>query len=82
MNELNELTDGKNLPELKKELAFQIKNGESEGGTICSHIWQKIDARTALLLQKHKEFVRLQNSYLLTPSQEREWKEISKELFT
>ena len=38
MTELDEMTDGKNLTELQKELEFQLANGESIGGTICSHI--------------------------------------------
>ena len=38
MKELNELTDNKSLEQLQAELSFQLSNGESEGGTICSHI--------------------------------------------
>ena len=44
MNELQELTDNKTLPELKKELDFQVNHqGESLGGTICSHIVHAIE---------------------------------------
>lgn len=46
MNELDEMTFGKSLEELKIELEFQIKQGESLGGTICSHIVYKIQLAT------------------------------------
>jgi hypothetical protein len=42
MTELDEMTDGKNLAELQKELEFQLANGEYLGGTICSHIMHHI----------------------------------------
>lgn len=45
MNELNELTDGKTLLELKNELEFQVKNSEYIGGVICSHINHAIKLR-------------------------------------
>ena len=38
MTELDEMTDGKSLTELQNELKYQLANGESMGGTICSHI--------------------------------------------
>lgn len=37
MTELDEMTDGKSLTELQDELEYQLANGESMGGTICSH---------------------------------------------
>lgn len=44
MSELDEITYGKTLEELKVELAFQLEfMGESKGGTICSHIIHKIE---------------------------------------
>lgn len=50
MSELNELTYGKQLPELVKELSFQIeKIGESIGGTICGHIMHSISVATSKL---------------------------------
>ena len=42
MTELDEMTDGKNLTELQKELEFQLANGEYLGGTICSHVMHQI----------------------------------------
>lgn len=38
MNELNEITAGKNLEALETELRFQLANGEPPGGAIVSHI--------------------------------------------
>ena len=43
MTELDELTEGKSLQELETELNYQLKMGESLGGTICSHIVAKIN---------------------------------------
>jgi hypothetical protein len=42
MTELDEMTDGKNLTELQKELESQLANGEYLGGTICSHVMHQI----------------------------------------
>lgn len=37
--ELRELTDGKNLKELRAEYCYQVEtNGETDSGNICSHI--------------------------------------------
>ncbi len=38
MTEIQEMIEGKTISQLEKELDFQIKNGESKGGTICSAI--------------------------------------------
>lgn len=46
MNELEEMTFGKSLEELKIELEFQVKQGENLGGAICSHIVYKIELAT------------------------------------
>lgn len=43
MNELMELTENKTLPELKRELKFQLSKGEKIGGVICSHIISEIN---------------------------------------
>ena len=43
MSELEELTTGKSLIALQNELSFQLRNGENEGGAICSHIQAEID---------------------------------------
>lgn len=43
MNELQEMTEGKSMFGLENELAFQLKQGNLEGGTICSHIQAEID---------------------------------------
>ena len=53
MTELEELTDDKTLQQLKDELYFQIhKQGENEGGQICSHIkWSIICLENALKKQ-------------------------------
>ena len=44
--ELQELTDGKSIFQLEKELEFQIRQGEKLGGTICSHIIYEIERLT------------------------------------
>jgi hypothetical protein len=36
--ELDEITTGKTIEQLKKEIAFQLKQGEPLGGTIVSHL--------------------------------------------
>ena len=81
MNEINELTDGKNLPELKTELDFQIKNGENEGGEICSHIKYCISQRISSLKKANDFYIDLQSKYILTSSEEKAWEKVSKELF-
>ena len=43
MNEIDEIVSGKNHEQLVAELNFQIKNGESEGGIICSRINEEIN---------------------------------------
>jgi len=43
MNEIEEILQGKNLADLKLELEFQLKNGESLGGAICSEIVYRIE---------------------------------------
>ena len=43
MTELDEITDGKSLIELQDELEYQLANGESMGGTICSHILHHLE---------------------------------------
>lgn len=43
MSELDEITQGKTIEELKKELDFQVNTmGECMGGCICSHILGEI----------------------------------------
>jgi len=46
MTELQELTKGKSLPELKNELRFQLKQGESIGEVICSSIIFEIEKQS------------------------------------
>jgi hypothetical protein len=43
MTELEELTNEKTLEELKNELRFQLRQGESLGGAICSEIVFEIE---------------------------------------
>jgi hypothetical protein len=55
MNELMKLTENKTLPELYKELEFQIKNGENKGGAICSHIANEIRKKKVFnLVEKYE----------------------------
>lgn len=50
MSELDELTEGKSLAELQKELDYQInKMGESIGGIICSHIIYQIELTNKII---------------------------------
>ncbi len=43
MTELEELTDGRTLEQLREELKFQLEtNGENPGGTIVGHIQHEI----------------------------------------
>jgi len=43
MSELDELIFGKSKAELEIELQYQLSQGESLGGTICSEIVYAID---------------------------------------
>ena len=43
MTELDELTFGKSHEELNMELLFQLEQGETLGGTICSHIVHQLN---------------------------------------
>lgn len=43
MTELDEMTEGKSLTELQEELKYQLANGESMGGTICSHFLHHLE---------------------------------------
>lgn len=49
MTELDEIAAELSLEQLEKELQFQLNNGESPGGTICSHIKYLISLRKASL---------------------------------
>jgi len=42
MNELEEITTNKSQDTLIEELSFQLNNGETLGGNICSHIVSQI----------------------------------------
>jgi len=45
MTELAEILDGKNLEQLQIELDYQLAQGETLGGTICSEIvWRLANA--------------------------------------
>ena len=54
MTELYELTDGKTILELKRELKHQIQNGELAGGTICSHIEHEINKSVSQLTKRNQ----------------------------
>ena len=47
-SELLEMTNGKNLAELQKELEYQQSMGETLGGAICSHIVYEMEKLRAL----------------------------------
>ena len=49
MTELDELTCNKNIRQLQNLLNYYLDNGESLGGTICSHITNKINEQKRLL---------------------------------
>jgi hypothetical protein len=51
MSELDEISNNKNIKQLETELAYQLSQGESLGGTICSHFSDLIEK----LKQKSKE---------------------------
>jgi len=51
VSEVDEITSGKNVHQLWIEYYFQLKMGESEGGTICSEIVEKINVLQANLTE-------------------------------
>ncbi len=53
MNELQELTSGKTTCELLKELQFQINQGETLAGTICSHLIHNIIGKTVVFTNRY-----------------------------
>jgi hypothetical protein len=42
--ELDELTHGKTIYQLEQEIAYQLRMGESKGGTIVSHLVDTLES--------------------------------------
>ena len=54
MTEFDELTAGRTLDQLYKELGFQITIGNPVGGVICSHILDAIKRKQNAVTESKK----------------------------
>lgn len=77
MTKIQEIIANKSLQQLENELSFQIKNGESKGGEICSAILQKI---TSIHQTNAKQVFKIQD-LTFEPTQEFDIKQNSLDSF-
>lgn len=52
MTELQEISSSRNALQLLHELLYQIRQGESVGGTICSHLIFELESQLSSINHK------------------------------